>query len=335
MRDLRWWLFPAWLAAFYACWLALLIFGGYFDLMSQHGAIAVAMAIGSYVAGSTPMGGGTIGFPVLVLIFDQPADIGRQFSFAVQSIGMVSAAIFIFATRRPVAWRLLGWACAGASIGTPLGVVLLTPVVNDLVVKLTFAVLWASFGLMHFAKVREFVQLKGIGGASQRFVRTTGLLVGVLGGGTLAALTGVGVDMLVYVVLVLLLRCDLRMAIPTSVILMAFTSLVGVMTMVTLGQLSPDVYPIKPGVFGNWIAAAPVVALGAPFGALMVHLIPRTWTLLIVSALCIVQFVWTGVHEQLGFVGWSIAIIAVFGCNVVFIALHRWGVRRERATRAA
>jgi hypothetical protein len=36
------------------------------------------MAFGSYVAGSTPMGGGTVGFPILVLLFDLPATLGRD-----------------------------------------------------------------------------------------------------------------------------------------------------------------------------------------------------------------------------------------------------------------
>ena len=43
-------------------------------------AIAAAMAVGSYFAGSTPMGGGTVGFPVLVLLFDGPATLGRDFA---------------------------------------------------------------------------------------------------------------------------------------------------------------------------------------------------------------------------------------------------------------
>jgi len=42
-----------------------------------------------------------------------------------------------------------------------------------------------------------------------------------------ASLTGVGIDMIVYCVLVLLFRADLKVAIPTSVIVMAATSLMG------------------------------------------------------------------------------------------------------------
>ena len=48
-------------------------------MIGEHWGIAAAMAAGSYVAGSTPMGGGTVGFPVLVLLFDQSGAIGRRY----------------------------------------------------------------------------------------------------------------------------------------------------------------------------------------------------------------------------------------------------------------
>ena len=64
-------------------------------VIGERWGIAVAMAAGSYVAGSTPMGGGTVGFPVLVLLFEHSGAIGRDFAFAIQSIGMVSASIYI------------------------------------------------------------------------------------------------------------------------------------------------------------------------------------------------------------------------------------------------
>ncbi len=95
------WVWFLWLAGFYTVW-AWLVFGeGRWGDAKAHW----PMALGSYVAGSTPMGGGTVGFPILVLLFGMPATLGRDFSFAVQSIGMVSAAIFILARRQTVAWR--------------------------------------------------------------------------------------------------------------------------------------------------------------------------------------------------------------------------------------
>ena len=156
-------IFPCWLATFYLVWLAIVIWGELGSNIQQHWGIAAAMAAGSYVAGSTPMGGGTVGFPVLVLLFDHSGAMGRDFAFAIQSIGMVSASIYILtrgnrqlsrepsAQNRPifVDWPLIRPALLGSLISTPLGVIWLAPRLPDLSVKLTFAVIWASFGLMH------------------------------------------------------------------------------------------------------------------------------------------------------------------------------------------
>ena len=113
--------------------------GDHWDTVVAHWPIALAMALGSYFAGSTPMGGGTIGFPVLVLLFDQPSSLGRNFGFAVQSVGMVSASIYILCARRPFDWHLLKPAIAGALAGTPLGAAFIAPHVPELWIKLLFA----------------------------------------------------------------------------------------------------------------------------------------------------------------------------------------------------
>ncbi|MCA9134767.1 MAG: sulfite exporter TauE/SafE family protein, partial [Planctomycetales bacterium] len=123
------WPFGLWLAVFYCVWLSLVIGGGQWSTVQAHWPIALAMAMGSYVAGSTPMGGGTVGFPVLVLMLDMPASLGRNFGLAVQSIGMVSASVYIFSARRPLDWGLLRPALLGAVVGTPLGAAWIAPFV--------------------------------------------------------------------------------------------------------------------------------------------------------------------------------------------------------------
>lgn len=325
----RWW-FWIWLAGFYTIWLALVSVGDYWATVGEHWPIAVAMAFGSYVAGSTPMGGGTVGFPVLVLLMDFPGSLGRNFALAIQSIGMVSASIYIFAYRRPLDWGVLNPALVGTLIGTPFGAACIAPFVPDLWVKLAFAVLWASFGIMQLAKMKEFVAAQGESERWRPWDRPTGLIVGIAGG-ILASVTGVGVDMLIYAALVLLYRADLKVAVPTSVVLMAFTSVVGIATNLALARFLPARYAIDPEVFANWLAAAPVVALGAPFGALIVNLIPRTPTLVVVSLLCIAQFVWTLVDERV--TGWLLvaALAGVIVNNLLFRQLYQWG----RATRSA
>ncbi len=325
--------FVLWLCGVYAGWLTLVALGDYWDEVAAHWPIAVAMALGSYFAGSTPMGGGTVGFPVLVLLFDQEAQIGRDFSFAIQSVGMTSAAILIVCLRQPLELRLLRWSMLGAAVGTPLGCAFLAPVAPGLLVKLVFAILWASFGMMHLAKIREIASASGITPTTPSFDRAVGLLVGFAGGATVAAMTGVGVDMLLYVALVLLARADLKVAIPTSVVLMAWTSIVGIATNTLLSALDPLRYPMPAEVLHNWLAAAPIVALGAPVGVFIVRRIPRAPTLVVVSLLCLVQLAWTIVHEWDAMtppilVATGTALVLM---NALFMGLHRIGARLTKA----
>lgn len=327
MRKL--WPFGLWLLAFYTVWLTIIIATDGWQSLQHHWPIALAMALGSYIAGSTPMGGGTVGFPVLVLLFDMPGSLGRNFGLAVQSIGMVSASIYIFSARRPLDWGLLRPALIGAFIGTPLGAVCVAPFVPDLWVKLTFAVVWCSFGIMHLLKMRELVSATGVSDRWRNLDRLLGLAVG-LSGGIVASITGVGIDMMVYATLVLLYRADLKIAIPTSVVIMAFASVVGITTNAILSQINPGLYYMDPEVYANWLAAAPIVALGAPFGALVVNLIPRTPTLLLVSLLCIGQFFWTIAHEGVSGLVLLCAVAGVLAVNGVFHLLYHWG-RNEDA----
>ena len=324
----RLWIWGLWLAAFYSVWLGLVISGGHWTTLAEHWGIALAMGLGSYVAGSTPMGGGTVGFPILVLLFDQPAELGRDFSFAVQSIGMVSASLFILARRQPVEWAMLRPAMLGSLIGTPLGIVYVAPEVSALAIKITFAVVWASFGVLHLYRTREFAEADGPVPAMPRFDLGVGFLLGLCAGASVAAVTGVGIDMVLYATLVLLRRADLKIAIPTSVVIMGFTSVVGI-------GFKLAVTGVQPGVYENWLAAAPVVALGAPLGVFIVNRIGRVPTLYFVALLCIGQFAWT-LHDEWAALGlrglmWALGGVVLF--NIAFEILHQWGFRIRRLNR--
>ncbi len=318
----------AWLALFYGAWLALVVLGDYFQTVLQHWPMAVAMAAGSYVAGSTPMGGGTVGFPVLVLLMDLPATLGRDFSFAIQAVGMTSASIYILCSRQELEWPMLRAALPGALLGTPLGILFIAPLASDLFIKLLFASMWCSFGLLHLRRINEITGYEGMTPHDIAFDHKVGFAVGLLGSLSVASITGVGVDMLIYMVLVLWCHADLKIAIPTSVVLMAFTSLIGISVKLLIGDL-------QPGTFGNWLAAAPVVVVGAPFGALVVSRVGRRPTLIVVSVLCLVQFFWTLVHERQELTAWSIvaALLGVALFLLVFQDMYRHGYRLARRNR--
>ena len=309
-----------WLAAFYAVWLWLVVEQGHWAEAAAHWPISLAMALGSYVAGSTPMGGGTVGFPVLVLWFDMPATLGRDFSFAVQSIGMTSASIFILCRRQPLAWAILKGATLGILVGTPLGIFFIAPYIPELWIKIVFAVIWAAFGVLHLYRINEIAAHTGMTEFNEHWDFRLGLICGLFAGATVVSVTGVGIDMVVYAALVLLCRADLKIAIPSSVIVMAIASVYGIL-------LKSVTNSITPGVFENWLAAAPVVALGAPLGVFIVSLIGRKPTLLFVAVLCVGQFIWTCTNQYgaLGISGLVLSILAVGLMLLMFEKLRAWG----------
>jgi uncharacterized membrane protein YfcA len=147
-------------------------------------------------------------------------------------------------------------------------------------------------------------------------------VLGIFAAALVTSVTGVGIDMVLYAALVLLCRADLKVAIPTSVIIMAFCSVLGV-------ALRGFTVGLQPGVFENWLAAAPIVALGAPLGAYVVELVGRRLTLLSVAILCIGQFGWTCYAER-AHMGMSLTLGAISGVVIWLLAFERlraWGLK--------
>lgn len=321
LRIVRGTLLPwyIWVVCFFSFWLTFVWWNDYWSEIASHWPIALGMAAGSYVAGSTPLGGGTVGFPILVLLFEFPATAGRNFSFCIQSIGMVSAAIYILSSRQQIAWGMLKWAMATTCLVLPLSTVTLVLFVSDLYIKLLFAVIWCSFGIMSLVKLGELCALHGINRHAEKHDRVAGIIVGSIGG-VVASITGVGIDMVIYAVLVLMWRAVLKIATPTSVLLMAFASVLGVLTHVTLGTLTQE-------VFFDWLAAAPVVCLGAPLGAFIVNLIDRRLTLVFVSLLCIGQFGWIAYQERLDPFQLALGLAGVLLSQATFHVMYRAGKR--------
>jgi uncharacterized membrane protein YfcA len=214
----------------------------------------------------------------------------------------------------------------GSAIGTPLGVLFLAPQVDDLFVKLLFAVTWAGFGIAQFRLMRHLLEPEPLAHSHLGFDRFIGLLVGFGGGLFIASITGVGVDMLLFVVLVLLVRVDARCGITSSVLLMSLTSIVGLST-------NAIAFGVPEEVWSNWYAAAPVVAIGAPLGALAASMIPRGVTFRIVSILCVAQFVAFCAAERIS--GWTLAasLVALAVTTAGFSLVNRWGDRRMRRVR--
>jgi uncharacterized protein len=129
---------------------------------------------------------------------------------------------------------------------------------------------------------------------------------------------GVGLEMVLYTVLVLLFRCDLKVAVPTAVCATAITSIVGTAIHIGIGD-------IPVAIFGDWLAAAPIVVFGAPAGTFLVTRIPRIRLLYFVSFLCVFQFAYTIWQTKLNRTEWIFIGAVLFAANIGFVALYNRG----------
>jgi uncharacterized membrane protein YfcA len=315
-RDaLRYW--KACVIVFLLIWLAIVSGFGYWAAVGQHWPMSIVMILGSLVAGSTPMGGGTVAFPILVLVFHQQASNARNFALMIQAVGMTSAMLFIIGRKVPLPVRVLTGSTAGAAIGFGIGTFLIAPHLQSSLVKLLFSCLWMSFGLLTLSKNAEICGLKGKGPGDTPRAELIGLTAGLIGG-TMASMIGVGVEMAVYAVMVLVFRTDLKIAIPTAVSAAALASIEGAALHVYMGDIDSQ-------ALFNWLAASPIVIFGAPTGAYLVSILPRMKVLYFVSALCVFQFVWTLQQTAHSSTEWLFVASAMAVAVVVLATLYRTG----------
>ena len=99
-----------------------------------------------------------------------------------------------------------------------------------------FALAWASFGVAHLYRTADFAaqSSRNVGepSAAVRGAATASALASV----TIVAMTGVGADLFIYALLIIRHRADLRIAVPTAVVSMAYTSVLGLaITLSTTG----------------------------------------------------------------------------------------------------
>ena len=79
--------------------------------------MTATMIFGSVIAGASSEGGGTVAYPVMTLALNITPAIARNFSLAIQSIGMTAATLWIVARRIKIEKTYLGYAITGGTIG--------------------------------------------------------------------------------------------------------------------------------------------------------------------------------------------------------------------------
>lgn len=224
--------------------------------------MGVTMMLGSFIAGATSEGGGAVAFPVMTLIFHIKPVVARDFSLMIQSVGMVSAAILIIRNRIPIERRAIIWGSLGGALGIVICLQWIAPLLPPMQCKLFFVSLWLSFGgaLIWLHRINKTITYTEI----QHYSAKTAFILFGFGivGGMVSGIVGCGLDIVVFSLLILTFRVNEKVGTPTSVVMMATNTVIGLCF-----RLLTQNPPVSPDTFHYWLAAAPVVVIGAPLGA--------------------------------------------------------------------
>jgi uncharacterized membrane protein YfcA len=252
-------------------WAAWLIFGGTNAVhhLLINWKVALTMASGSILGGGTSQGGGAVAFPIFTkLLHIAPSD-ARNFSLAIQSVGMGSASLSIFYLRIPIERRALLYAGVPAIAGVIFGAGWIAPVIPPVIVRTSFTVLVTTIGIALLLLNRDGGETRNsklpwLGGRESIILAAAGFL-----GGIVSALVGTGENSVTFMVMVLLFRINEKIATPTTVVLMTMAAIPGFLVHVFWLR------DFSPAVTGYWLAAIPVVAVGAPLGAILCSYMSR------------------------------------------------------------
>jgi len=305
-------------------WVVWLVFGGKFAI--QHliadWRIALTMVFGSLVGGGTSEGGGAVAFPIFTkLLHIAPRD-ARNFSLAIQSVGMGSASLSILYLRIPIERRVLLWAGIPGILGVVLGAFFVAPHIPPVFVRTSFTVLVSSMGVALLIVNSEKSVPRNQAMPIFRLQEKSILMIAGLIGGVVSALVGTGENSVVFMVMVLLFRVNEKIVTPTTVILMSMVTIPGFLLHIFLLK------DFTPSVMGYWLAAVPVAAVAAPMGALICSYMKRHSIVYLLLFLIALEF-----FSTLLLVPMTAPVLWVSLATLIVCGSIDWGMSRSKRYR--
>ena len=324
--------YPIFVVLVLSVWLYVMISQNLFHFLHEHWEIMVTMVFGSFVAGASSEGGGAIAFPVLTLGLNIAPATARNFSFAIQSIGMLAASIYIVQKKIKIEWQAIKYGSIGGAAGIVFSTFLLTQYFSPVNLKIFFVSLWLAFGFVLYKvnKDPKKLKLEKIP-ANGSYERNLLMMFGALGG-MVSGLIGNGIDILIFAVLALHYAVSEKVATPTSILLMTGNTLIGLfLHAFIVGDFNP-----ASDAYEYWLACIPVVVFGAPLGALVVNLLNRHVIYVLLMSIIIVQYIFAFVvfyiSKALTWEVVAISIVTVFTGYLLFLLLNKRGSKRIAQT---
>lgn len=295
----------------------------YYDLWAEvasHWLISITMAFGSVVAGATAEGGGAVAFPVFTKLLHIPVDDAKTFGLMIQAVGMTMASIVIFLMRIPVLNRVIWWVSLGGIVGVFAGLQLLN--LSPVYPRLLFTAISLCFGIALFLS-RWVLKFDCANKVPTEGIHACGLLLlGFVGGGLVSQI-GTGIDMLTFVCLVMIYGINEKRCIPTTVVIMAINAIAGFASQVWIGEINET-------VTHYWLAAVPVVIIGAPLGTYLAYKLNRD--ILISALLCLIALECISTLWIIPFTSEQVMFSMVVGgfMTLSFAMLLRYRFRKQK-----
>ncbi len=107
LRPRNKFIYPLALFAVVITWACYMTLTQKWSLIADFWPASVTMAFGSFIAGSTPAGGGAVAFPVFTKILGVSTATARTHALMIQAVGMSMASLFILSRGIPFYRRVV------------------------------------------------------------------------------------------------------------------------------------------------------------------------------------------------------------------------------------
>lgn len=335
-------------------WLIFVLAAGELGRVGEHWESTITMIFGSFLAGSSPEGGGAVAFPVFTKVLEVPAEVARTFSLSIQAVGMTMASLIILIARRPIEPKavlicvpagIAGFLFSLFFLGDESAPFWPSNELSPAFIKISFTIILAAMSFMMFVTLYS-------GDAGSPQVRhwnrrvVLGLAFAAFIGGGITAWVGTGVNVMLFLFAVVLAGLHPRVGVPTSILTMATLSIVGLLTLGAAdGQVNLElnvardvvsvggqaVGPLDGSRYdltGLWLAAIPVVVWGAPLGTWVVHVLHEKRLILFVGVLALTEVVSTAIlldklHEDAGLIAYFVVGMLVAMALILLAKRYR------------
>ncbi len=267
----------------WAIWLLFTDFTG-LKVILDNITIALTMLLGSFVAGSTSVGGGAVAFPIFTKVLHIDSNTALIFSLAIQSVGMTAASLMIVLTKMPICFRIIRYSVIAGGLGLLTSLFVVRLHISNADIKYLFScfsflvasgLIWTR---LNYSKISHIDNPKPA---------AIPLTISCFVGGLLSGIIGTGIDFILFTLMIFLWHYDFKKAIATSVVIMAINALIGFTAiLLATNQFSET-------IMGYWLAAVPIVVVGAPLGALACKYIHKNIMLYFLLSLILIDIVST------------------------------------------